>query len=246
MEIGNNKSVRRDSNNTLYSQLEEIIRDEIDSGKINPGQAIPSERELSKIYGLSRMTVRHALNRLVSAGLLTRVSGKGTYVSAPKINFRALTLEGLREQTYQMGKDFSSTLINFEKILAEGSIVQNLKVLQDTPIYKIERLFHVDNVPISMHKSYIPCELAPGLMDHDLTNESLYTFLREKYDIVMNRANETLETILASPGEMLLLDVPSGAPIFLLRITMFDQKDRPIEYVKVLFRGDIVQLSLVI
>jgi GntR family transcriptional regulator len=97
-----------------------------------------------------------------------------------------------------------------------------------------------------MHKSYIPYELAPGLMEHDLTNESLYKILREKYDIVMNRAKETLETTLASPSEMLFLDVSSGAPMFLLRITMFDKKNRPIEYVKALFRGDMVQLSLVI
>jgi DNA-binding GntR family transcriptional regulator len=62
----------------------------------------------------------------------------------------------------------------------------------------------------------------------------------------MNRAKETLETTLASPSEMLFLDVSSGAPMFLLRITMFDKKNRPIEYVKALFRGDMVQLSLVI
>lgn len=246
MDKSGNKTVSRESNTSLYSQLEEIIRDQIESGKIVPGQAIPSERELSKIHGLSRMTVRHALDRLVSAGLLTRVSGKGTYVSEPKINFSALTLEGLREQAFQMGSNFSSTLINIEKILANGSIVHHLKIPHDTPIYKIERLFHTDDVPVSMHKSFIPCDLAPDLMDHDLSNESLYTILRKKYQLNLNRATETMETTLASPSEMLLLDVPSGSPMILLRITVFDQTNRPIEYVKVLFRGDKVQLSLVI
>lgn len=241
-----NQTVSRVSNTTLYSQLEEIIQNQIESGIIKPGQAIPSERELSRIYSMSRMTVRRALDRLVMAGLLTRVSGKGTYVSEPKMNFQALTLEGLRQQVFQMGKDFDSKIINFEKILATDSVIDHLKIEQDTPLFKIERLFFAAEVPVSVHKSYIPCHFAPNLMDYDLTNESLYKILNNQFDLYLHHASETLETTLALPSESLIFDVQLGSPMILLRITMFDQFDNPVEYVKVLFRGDKVQLSLVV
>ena len=246
METHQNNTVNRESNNALYSQLEDIIHEQIETGQLKPGQAISSERELSRIYGLSRMTVRRALDRLVSAGFLTRVSGKGTYVSEPKMSFSALSLEGLREQAYKMGRNFESNIITFEKVIASGSVLKNLDIVEETPVYKIERVFFADDIPVSMHRSFIPCDLAPDLTDKDLQNESLYSTLHSKYQLEFDHATEMLETTLAKPSESLILGIPTGSPMLLLRITMFNEENRPVEYVKVLFRGDKVQLTLVV
>jgi GntR family transcriptional regulator len=243
-DLLNNRQIRRDSDQTLSSQLEEIIHEGIENGVWTPGAAIPSERELSKIYRLSRMTVRKALDRLVAAGLLYRVDGKGTFVSEPKVRFKALSLSGLREQTIHLGYSPSAKLLGIERTIVPEKIAKVLNVPPDTLVYLIERVVFGNNVPLALHRSYIPVALCPTLPEQDLANISLYSLLRNQYGIQIDHASETLETTLASTRESLLLGIEPGAPLFLLRITMFDDQGTPIEYVKVIFRGDRVQLSL--
>ncbi len=238
------RALNREGSQALFSQLEEIIREEIESGRWSPGQAIPSERELSRMNGLNRMTVRRALDRLVSAGLLYRVDGKGTFVSEPKVSFRALSLAGLREQALQMGHSASSKLLSIEKVFSPDKVAQVLNIHSDSPTFLIERVVYADEVPLALNRSYIPCDLCPTLLEDDLVNQSLYAVLRSKYSIHITRAVETLESALATNREGLFLAVKPGDPMLLLRITVFDAKDRPVEYVKVVFRGDRVQLSL--
>lgn len=242
-QLGNRK-IQREGGQALFTQLEEIIREEIENAVWSPGQAIPSERELSTVYGLSRMTVRKALDRLVTDGLLYRVDGKGTFVSQPKVKFKALSLAGLREQTLNMGYSPSAKLLSFERVLANKKIALVLKINPDTPVYLIERVVFGNNMPLGLHRSYIPVDLCPNLQETDLSNISLYEVLRRDYGIVTNRASETLESTLATTREGLLFGVEPGSPMFLLRILMSDSRERLIEYVKVVFRGDRVQLSL--
>ncbi len=236
--------LNHNSSQALYAQLEEIIREAIENGNWLPGEAIPSERELSRIYQLSRMTVRRTIDALVTDGLLYRVDGKGTFVSDPKVSFQALTLDGLREQALQMGHASSASLLGIEKVLAQKKIAGVLKIAPETPVFLIERVHFVKDVPLAMHRSYIPCDVCPELQEDDLINTSLYGILKDKYGVSMTRARETLESTLASTRESLLLHVKSGSPMLLLRIAVFDSTDRPVEYVKVVFRGDKVQLHL--
>lgn len=236
--------LQRNGSQALFSQLEEVIRDAIESGKWPPGQVIPSERELSRIYRLSRMTVRRSLDRLVVDGLLYRVDGKGTYVSEPKVSFQALSLVGLREQELQMGQLPSAQLLGIEKVLAPDNIGEILQIKENEPVFLIERVRFGNDIPIALHRSYIPCSLCPTLLDEDLVNNSLYALLKSNYGIHIQRATETLESALATARESLLLNVSPGSPMLLLRITVYDKSDRPVEYVKVVFRGDKVQLRV--
>jgi GntR family transcriptional regulator len=238
--------LHRNGGQALFSQLEEIIRDKIESGIWSPGQAIPSERQLSQMYGLSRMTVRRTLDRLVADGLIYRVDGKGTYVNEPKVSFKALTLAGLREQALQMGQAPSTRLLGIEKVLAPDNVAELLHLPADAPVFLIERVYFANDVPLALHRSYIPWALCPTLGDDDLADNSLYAVLKSKYRIQMSRASETLESTLATARESLLLGVSPGSPMLLLRITVVDVSSKPIEYVKVVFRGDKVQLQLTI
>ncbi len=236
--------INRESSKGLSSQVEEIIRDGIENGVWLPGAAIPSERELSTLYSLSRMTVRKALERLTTAGLLYRVNGKGTFVSQPKVKFKALTLSGLREQTVNLGYSPSTTLLGVERVLANQKIAAVLQVEENEPLFLIERVVYGNNEPLGLHRSFIPIRRCMDLDEFDLTTQSLYSILRKDFGIIINRATETLETTLATHRESSLLKVVEGSPMFLLRITMFDPVEQPIEYVKVIFRGDRIQLSL--
>lgn len=238
------KRIERDSSQALYSQLEEILRLGIEQGVWEVGQAIPSERQLSSMYELSRMTVRKAVNRLVAAGLLYRVDGKGTFVAEPKVQFKALSLDGLRQQAINLGQSPSAQLLTMQKVLLPPKIAEVLKREIESPAFIIERLISGDETPLAIHKSYIPVELCPTLPDHDLATESLYKILREEYGIKISQASETLESALATNQESALLGVEVGSPMLLLRILTLDEGDLPIEYVKVVFRGDKVELTL--
>ncbi len=129
------QEIDRESSKTLFAQLEEILLEKIEDGIWQPGEPIPSERELSKIYKLSRMTVRKALDRLVAAGQLFRVDGKGTFVSEPKVSFQALTLAGLREQTIKLGFSPSAKLLGIERVLASEKVAAVLKIKPDSPVF---------------------------------------------------------------------------------------------------------------
>lgn len=95
----------------LHIQIEESILQKLESGDWAPGRLIPSENELSHIYGVSRTTVRNVITKLVQEGLLFRIPGKGTYVAEPKIVAHSLTYAGIREQLEQMGYEVSTRLI---------------------------------------------------------------------------------------------------------------------------------------
>lgn len=238
------RRIQRDSSQALFSQLEELLREGIEDGTWLPGEPIPSERELSKIHELSRMTVRRAIDRLVATGLLYRVDGKGTFVNEPKVSFQALTLAGLREQTLKLGFSPSTKLLGIDRGLASEKVAEVLNIKADTPVFLIERLVYANNVPLALLRSHIPVALCPTLSQQDLSNISLYALLKQEYGISIQKASETLETTLASTRESLLMGVAPGSPMFLLRITTYDPQARPIEHVKVILRGDRVQLSL--
>ena len=104
--------LQRESAVPLYAQLEQILHTRITSGEWLPGQRIPSENELNRIYGLSRMTVRGVLTKLVGDGLLVRVPGKGTYVATPKINAVSPAYRGVREQLEGLGYETSTRLVS--------------------------------------------------------------------------------------------------------------------------------------
>ena len=119
----------RNNPKPLYAQLEDILRASIVNGEWEVNHAIPSENELSKTYGLSRMTVRSVITLLVKEGLLYRVQGKGTFVSQPKIATRSPAYMGVREQLEQMGYEIRTKLVKKEIIPATVHVAAMLGIL---------------------------------------------------------------------------------------------------------------------
>lgn len=236
--------LNRQSPQPLHIQLENIIRRKIEEEEWHTNFNIPSENELSKIYGVSRMTVRSVFNRLVDAGLLYRVSGKGTFVSEPKIVSRPLSQMGIREQLEQMGYEIATKLVSIEKIVAPMKIAKELKLNKNLLVYEIKRIRYVKGEPFSFHTSYVPVSLCSNLETMDLENIQLCDILEKEYKYEIVKIIETLESVTATPdeGSMLLLKGPT--PLLLLGDTVWTHGDIPIEYSKVLFRGDKIKLRL--
>lgn len=218
------------------------MRERIDAGEWLPGSMIPSERELSAEFGLSRATTRKALDRLVAAGLLRKELRRGTFVAQPKTVFEALTLRGFSAQALEAGASPASRLLRFERVLPPVQVAARLEIPGTQLVYLIERLRTVDDAAVALHQSYLPINLAPNLRHDDLQTRSLYEVLASRHGIAIGHAQETLESSLATEYEAIVLGVSPGAPMLLLNIRLSTLDGRPLEMVKVTFRGDRVTL----
>lgn len=226
----------------LYSRFEELVRERIEAGDWLPGTLIPSERELSSEFRLSRATTRKALDRLVAEGVLRKEPRRGTFVAEPKTVFDALTLRGFSAQALEAGASPASRLLRFERVVPSAQVAARLEVPTSQLVYLIERLRTVNGIPVALHQSYLPMHLAPDLQHEDLEKRSLYEILASRYQLAVGHAQETLESSLATEYESVVLSVPAGAPMLLLNIRLSSLDGRPLEVVKVAFRGDRVTL----
>jgi GntR family transcriptional regulator len=234
--------LKRKSPKPLYAQLEEIVREKIESGEWGPHDLIPSENELSRLYNMSRMTVRSVLTLLAREGLIYRVPGKGTFVAAPKITTGPLSYMGIREQLERMGYEISTKILRIDKIDSPQQIAKKLELRKGQPVYVLERVRYIKEEPISLHLSYIPLHMCEGLEHKDLEGEQLCVILDREYELRRGKVIETLESIKASPYEAKLFSVKSGHPLLLLEDVIYSFGEVPFEYSKVLFRGDKIKL----
>lgn len=234
--------LKRRSPKPLYAQLEEIIRNRIESGEWGPHDLIPSENELSRMYKMSRMTVRSVLTLLSREGLIYRVPGKGTFVAEQKITTGPLSYMGIREQLEKMGYEISTKIVRVDRVNSPKQIAKKLELKERLPIYILERVRYIEDEPISLHLSHIPSHYCEGLEDKDLEGEQLCSILDRDYNLRRGKVVETLESIRARAYEAKLLSIKSGHPLLLLEDVIYSSNDQPFEYSRVLFRGDKIKL----
>ncbi|XCP85751.1 GntR family transcriptional regulator [Roseburia hominis] len=235
--------LERNTPKPLYQQLKGILMDEIEAGKWEPNEKIPSENELSSLYGLSRMTARAVVSDLVKEGLLYRVQGKGTFVSE-KILTLSPSYVGIREQLEQMGYEVKTRIVECKTIKSTGKIAKNLDLLFGDSVFMIKRIRYIEDAPISLHVSYINEKYREKLSEDLLEREQLCVILNEEYGLTRQKVSETLESIIATKEEGSLLEVEAGHPLLLLEDVIYDTNNVPYEYTKVLFRGDKIKIKL--
>ncbi|WP_233559088.1 GntR family transcriptional regulator [Micromonospora radicis] len=227
----------------LYAQLGDILRERIASGEWAPGSKIPSENELNTMYGLSRMTVRQVLNRLVDEDLLYRVQGKGTFVAHRKISTRSPAYLGIREQLEQQGYATRTVVLGIDVVEPPQSVAERLDLPVTDRVVRIRRLRFVDDQPISLHESYIPEQRARDLVTAELSERQLCVVLEEDFGLAMSFIAETLVSVPAPRAEAAQLDVSPGAPLLLLEQTISSADRRPFELARIYFRGDRIRLE---
>lgn len=235
--------LERDSAVPLYVQLEQILSGKITGGEWQPNQRIPSENELNRMYGLSRMTVRGVLTKLVNDGLLLRVPGKGTYVAPAKISAVSPAYRGIREQLEALGYSTTTRLVSFDREAATSVVRDRLGLARGDEVYVVVRVRSVQGEPISLHRSHIPAALAPDLDQHDVVSEQLCVVLEKSYGLPMRHVHEQLEAVAVSANEAKQLDMHRGDPALLLHDVNADADERPFEYSSIVFRGDRLRLT---
>jgi GntR family transcriptional regulator len=225
--------VQKDSSVPIYSQVERIVMDMIDSGRLSAGQRAPSEREIAETLGISRMTARAAMSKLVADGYLYSVPGKGTKMRQELLELTSFT-EDMRNRGLKPGARLLDIGVTDQ---ASEKIYRTLELSVEEDLIRIHRLRTADEEPMCLETSYLPRSYVPWLLEEDFESGSLYLAL-EGHGIELARAEEHLEATVVRETESELLTVPVGSPALLIERTTYTEGDRPVEYVKSLYRGD--------
>lgn len=223
-----------------YFQLVNILRHKIEDGEWAPYKAIPSERQLEKLYKVSRTTIREAIAILIRQGYLYREHGKGTFVSHPKLQKAMLELTSFSEDMKKRGYEPGQKILNIGYAKAPLKILKQLELPEDTELlFHIERIRLADGNPIGLQTSYLVLPDGEAITCEELEQAgSLYALMQNKFNIIPTEADETIEATLASPEEAYRLQTAEGSPLLLTTRILRGQNHRPVEYVKILYRGD--------
>jgi GntR family transcriptional regulator len=204
---------------------------------MSPGSPVPPERELARLYGTSRTTVRQALAELVIEGRLLRMQGKGTFVAKPKVA-QALELASYTEGMRQHGLHPQTKILDIGYVTADEQLAGLLDIRPGGRVLRIHRLRLADGEPMSIDTSHLPARRFPGLRKQLERHASLYETLRTAYNIQLAEAEETIETVLADPHDARLLGVDPGIPLLLLSRHAIDSTGLPVEWAQSWYRGD--------
>lgn len=234
-----NTVIDRNSYVPLYAQVRDALRDLIEQGGLTPGEQLPGEPELCRLFDVSRTVIRQALRDIELEGIIVRRKGKGTFVAEPKLReglFQELT--GFYADMANKGFAPISQVLTQEVVPANRKVAVNLKVRLGAPVIQIDRLRFVDGEPMVLVTTYLPEARCPGLISADLTRQSLYAYLHSAYGLELERGHRYLEAVPASDYESKLLQVKKGAPLIQLDSVSYLADDTPIEYYHALHRGD--------
>lgn len=222
----------------LYYQLVELLRQRIRSGELRSGERLPSEVDMSKQTGVSRMTVRQALTFLAREGLLEIKPGVGTFVAEPKLTYDALHLLGFTEEMMSRGETVRSEVIEQSVTIPPPYVASELRLWQEDPVVKVVRLRFVEDTPLLLETSFVPAALCPGLEIEDLAGRALYELLEREYGLRLEWARQSFEARAASELEQKLFGVESGTGNIVLEGVSYTDQDLPVEYFAATYRGD--------
>lgn len=231
-EVGSNHGV------PLYVQLKEILLEQIRSGVWKPGDRIPSEEAIRERYAVSRATVRQALSELELDGHLVRHQGRGTFVCQPKIETSLHNFYSFTQDMKARGLKPESRLIMFDLVLRDSIASEVFGLDKREPLVKMVRLRLANEEPIMLETTYLPERLVPDMKEEDVSNQSLYSLLEERYELVLARAVESFEPVLIDEFASKMLEVPKGSPaLFLERVGSLANGQR-VELSQSIVRGD--------
>ena len=227
----------KDSPIPLYIQFKEYLLDRIERGELEPGQWLPSEREFCDQFGVSRITIRQALNELMRDGLIQSVPGKGMSV-AQKQEGRFRPMASFSQYIRARGQSPSSRVLEQTVIRASRGLARELQIQTHAEVVLIERLCLADGEPCVLQTAYLPSELCPNILKQDFAEESLHQTLRGEYGLVPVGADNSFEARLAELGEEELLRLPHPSAVLVMRQTSYLRDGRPLQYTRLIYRAN--------
>ncbi len=246
--MGKPKSSFVSSRVPLYYQLENLLREKINSGAVSPGDRLPTESDLIEQYGVSRITVRQALQALADEGLIERRQGRGTFVAERRTRrktFEGVTnLTGSLDELIEMGKGTPVKLLEMNRVEASAHEAELLSIKPGEPVFRIKRLRLRDDKPYSLIINYLPAEIGARLTREDLSHGALLQLLESRFGLRLHDARQQITAELADPYVAGLLKVRIGSPLLSIERTVYTEDGKPIEYVHTVYRTDLFSYSV--
>jgi GntR family transcriptional regulator len=222
----------------LYSQIKEKLLAAISRGEFKAGDQLPSQRELCERYSASHMTVRRAIDDLVASGVISAIPGKGLYVTEPKQDTEASPLISFTEDMARRGMKATNQVLEAEVTAAPTILAKALGVEVGTALVYLRRLRLADGHPMALQTNYLVHACCPGLLEHDLNQNSLFKILKSHYGLQIAAYSATVEAVLASESEAALLGLTPPAALLVTEQISYLENGRAIEFVRSAYRGD--------
>lgn len=230
--------INRKSTTPIYEQIYNNLREKIENEEIISGESFPSERDLSDKFGVSRMTVRQALNALKQEGLIYHERGIGAFVSKRKLDVHTRNLVGFTEEMKELGLRPSSKLLLAKIERASEEIAKDLNIEKGDQVFHLQRLRLADDSPMAFEDAYLPATRYPNLANFKLEENSLYDLLEKEYGVKMSHAEEILEAVIFDKEMAKSLSVKPNSPALRVHRVVFSDANLAVESVNTYYRAD--------
>ena len=229
------------SRSPIYERIESVLAGDIADGSLPPETQLPSEDGLVERFKVSRTTVRKAVQNLVERGLVEVRRGKGTFVTQPRITQELTELTGFVEDMQTLGRHATARLLDKRIVAADEAVAHHLALAPGTLVVRLRRVRLADGVAVSFDETYLPRDIGEKVAGNDLEAEPVFSLLENRYDTPLVEAEYKLEAAAADPNAAGALQVPTGIPIFLIERTSYTTENRPVDYERLHYRGDLIR-----
>ncbi|OJX43826.1 MAG: hypothetical protein BGO78_02355 [Chloroflexi bacterium 44-23] len=222
--------INKKAHTPLYYQIVESITQLIEDGQLRKGDLLPSETEFCRILGVSRLTIRHAFDRLEHSGLITRQQGVGTFVAYKPSTTLTPGRLSFTNKMEQLGKSVRSCVLSLEHISANEEIAEQLRIPTGQKVIKLVRLRFADDEPMMVEHSFLPLELFPDLVETFPPACSLYQYLQEHYNTRILSVDQTWQPVQLTGEQADCLEEKQGTLGILTKLVACTTKEKPVEY----------------
>ncbi len=224
---------------TLHTNVRDVLWERIRSGEYPPDSQIPSEAALCAEFGVSRITVRHALADLQRAGQIFRIHGKGTFVSHPRPLQDFAPVVGFGAAMERAGHEVVNKLLSLERIPAPAAIAGRLGLAAGDPIVRLRRLRYLDRHPVRVDVLYMPVAIGGRLAGVDLSRRDVFSFFENELGIEIGESELELEATAADAATAKLLAMPRGAPVLRIDWMAYKRDGSPLDFAEIQCRGEV-------
>ncbi|EGD53684.1 GntR family transcriptional regulator [Gordonia neofelifaecis] len=230
------------SNQPLYAQVEAALAARL-GVDLHPGDRLPTEDELIAEYGVSRITVRRALQNLVARELVVTRRGVGSFVATPRFTQPLTALTGFVEDMDAQGVNSRARVLSVEEIGAPAAVSEALRLPPGEAVVAIERVRVAAGHPVSYDRTYLPQDVGRLVAQDDLENEPIFALLENRHDTPLVEASYALTAETADATVAEALQIPTGSAIFRIERTSFTTGRIPVDYEILHYRGDAITFT---
>ncbi len=230
---------------TKSHQLFLLLKDAISSGRIEPGSRLPGELKLADEHGVSRVTVRRAMEALADSGLVKRQPGVGTVVQEQPLGATVMTasVSNLLPNMVRMSNTSRVRLLEFAYVRPPEPIRESLGLDDQERVQRSVRIRIADDKPFSYLVTHVPEHIAVHYSEEDLAKNPLFVLL-ERSGVKVDQASQIISSALATQEVARALDVNVGSPLISLNRVVYDQQGRGVEHLSALYRPDRYRIQI--